>query len=405
MAGFLLALYLTVLAPKLLYDLLFKGKKHPGFKQRLGFSLPDPHSKPVLWLHAVSVGEVKALQPLFRKLRQKYPEAFFLVTTTTGTGQAEAKRSLSEANAFTYLPLDFKWVIRRFIRHFHPYLFVLIESDFWPNLLATLKKTGCRNILVSGKLSERSARRFQTLSYFSKKLFSCFDLLCVQNQEHFERFRPLVPDPARLHITGNLKLDIEPQPVDLSLWQNRLRLSTPAITISCTHAPEEALLLDALSATPYLIFLVPRHPERFEEVAELLRKRQIPFARWSQLDRRGGERVVLVDAMGQLPICYSLSRLAILGGSYIDSIGGHNILEPSLYGTPAFFGPHTFGQREFVARSLESGAGRQIPLSDLGASVQNFFTHPLTESTMRSAAKQLIEGSRGATARTLNLFV
>lgn len=390
----LIILYLLVITPKLLWDRVLKGKRHPALLQRLGLRIPTAN-RPVVWIHAVSVGEVKAAQPLFRKLKEKDPASFFLITTTSATGQAEAKRSLPEADAFAYLPIDLTFVVRRWVRKLNPKLFILVESDFWYNLLSALKTNGTKIVLVSGKMSERSARRFLRFSSFAKKIFSHFDRLCVQNEDHYRRFFPLVPDPTRLHITGNLKLDIQPQPISRSL-----DLPQPVITISCTHAPEEELLLDALQSGPWFIILVPRHPERFEDVAQLLTRKNIPFSRWSKGQYQG--KVLLVDAMGQLPICYSHSRLAIVAGSYIDHVGGHNVLEPCLYGTPVIFGPHTYGQKEFATRAIESGAGKMAPLKELRSVVETFFSNPLQEKEMKKSAQQLIQSSRGATERTLS---
>ena len=287
------------------------------------------------------------------------------------------------------------------MKKLNPQKFILVECDFWFNLLAALKKNGTQIILVSGKISERSARRFRWFPTFSKRLFSHFDLLCIQNEDHFHRFLSLVADPKRLHITGNLKLDVEPQPVEAS-WKSRLNFPPKTLTISCTHAPEEELLLNSLGHD-WFIILVPRHPERFEEVARLLDKKAIPYYRWSNLEaKRGGERVLLVDAMGQLPICYSLSRLAIVAGSYVDQIGGHNVLEPCLYGTPVVFGPFTYAQREFVSRAIESGAGAMVPHEQLRVYMETF---PSREEAMRTAALEMIQSGRGSTARTLSALL
>ncbi len=389
----LIFLYLLLIAPKLLWDRARKGKRHPAFLQRMGINIPQTKGE-VVWIHAISVGEVKAAQPLFRELRKQKQRAFFLITTTSATGQAEAKRSLPEADAFAYLPIDFTWVVRKWVKRLNPKIFILIESDFWWNLLAALKRSGTRVFLVSGKMSEKSAKRFRRLSFFSRKLFSRFDRICVQNEEHFHRFLPLVPDPSRLHITGNLKFDLLPQSVTFSL-----SLPQPVITISCTHEAEEELLLDALRDGKWFIILAPRHPERFEKVAQLLARKNIPFTRWSRPDQP--TKVLLVDTMGQLPICYAHSRLAIVAGSYVDRIGGHNILEPCLYGTPVFFGPYTSRQVEFASRAVESGAGKRVPLAELKGTVETFFSHPTQEKTMKQAIHCLIQSSRGATLRTL----
>ncbi len=390
--------YLILNAPKLFFDRL-KGKRHPAFLQRLGFGLPRPN-RSVIWIHAVSVGEVKAAQPLFQALKSE--EHFFFITTTTATGQTEARRSLSGADHFAYLPIDFTWSVRKFVKALNPKHFILVESDFWPNLLRELKKNGTKISLVSGKMSERSFRRFNWFSFYAKCLFALFDHICVQNEEHLQRFLPFV-DPSRLHQTGNLKLDLKPQ-----LVSKKLDLVLPVIAISCTHNPEEEWILDALSGGDWRILLAPRHPERFEEVANLLKKKQIPFTRLSDSKMnkiyRLQEGIVLIDAMGQLPICYTNSQLAILGGSFVDSIGGHNVLEPCLYGTPVFFGPYMHAQKEFAKRVLELGAGLQISIHELRDAVERFFKEIGFQQTMREKAFAAAEMGRGATERTLAII-
>ncbi|MBU6446844.1 MAG: hypothetical protein KGQ49_05545, partial [Verrucomicrobia bacterium] len=353
---------------------------------------------------------------------------------------------LSGADAIAYLPIDFTWVVRRFVKAFRPAHFILVESDFWPNLLRELRKNGTKISLVSGKMSEKSARRFALFPRFSQRLFAYFDHVCVQNEEHYQRFSPFC-DPARLTIAGNLKFDIQAQPITRTL-----KLTRPAITISCTHAPEEELILNALIGGPWTLLLAPRHPERFGEVAALLQRKGLAFVRWSEsqtgrlyrnnlksrefgkespqnsfperatialgqgvseeahfeanstmpkTDSSGCFGIILIDAMGQLPLCYTHSDLAILGGSFIEGIGGHNILEPCLYGTPVFFGPFMRTQKEFVKRVLESKAGRQLPIEHLRQAVDEWFLNEELAHSMRKGTIDAIEVGRGATARTL----
>lgn len=383
-----LVLYFFFMAPFMLWDRI-RGKRHPAFLQRMGFDLPTP-DRAVIWIHGVSVGEIKAAGPLFKALRSD--SAYFFITTTTATGFAEAARTLPEADAIAYLPIDFTWVVRRFVKALNPTHFILVESDFWPNLLRELKKSGTKISLVSGKISEKSARRFAFFSYFSKRLFACFDHLCVQSEEYYQRFLPF-SDPARLAITGNLKFDIQAGPLT-----RKLELTKPVITISCTHAPEEELILNALIGGPWTLILAPRHPERFDEVAQLLEKKNLPYSRWS---KHPSGRLILVDAMGQLPICYRESDLAILGGSFVEGIGGHNVLEPCLYGVPVFFGPFMQTQQEFVKRVLETKAGYQLPIVDLRQAVDQFFQAAAWADSMRRGTKDAVEVGRGATLRTV----
>ncbi|HSX37490.1 MAG TPA: glycosyltransferase N-terminal domain-containing protein [Chlamydiales bacterium] len=394
----------------ILYDVilflltLFVSIRKPHHFRRLFAAIPKPQGKEVIWIHAVSVGETKSAQTLFQALKKDHPQAFFLITTTTVTGQAEARRSLSSADAFAFLPIDLSFIVRRWVDKLRPKLFFLVESDFWPNLLSAIRKKGGKVLLVSGKISKRSVQRFSWFPSFSKKLFDCIDCLCVQNEAYAERFLAF-KDRSHIHIGGNLKLDHRPQHVDVSFWRRKLLISDPAITLSCTHAPEEEKLIDLLPLDQCFLFLAPRHPERFTEVAEILQRKKIPYFRWTRpMDRRGGERVLLMDVMGQLPICYALSRLSIVAGSFEPRIGGHNILEPCLYGVPVFFGPYMDAQQELVRQVLNAKAGIQSNYSSLRTTIQTFFTTSSQEAAMRSAAVLLAESSRGATLATYQLI-
>jgi 3-deoxy-D-manno-octulosonic-acid transferase len=393
--NFIVFCYLLVIGPKLFWDRLTKGKRHPGFFQRLGLSLPKTE-KSVIWFHAVSVGEIKAARALFEQVRRREKEAFLFVTTTTATGQEEAKRSLASADAFAYLPIDLSWIARRFARHLQPKMFILVESDFWPNLLSELHQVKTQIVLVNGKMSERSFKRFELFPKFTKKLFSHFSAICVQNEEYYHRFSPFLKTREHLHITGNLKLDLKKEEAP------SLNLPEQTIAISCTHAPEEELLLDALLETGCYFILAPRHPERFSEVAELLKKKQIPFSRYSKGERGG--RVLLMDAMGQMPACYASCRLAIVAGSYVSHIGGHNLLEPCLYGVPTIFGPHTHGQKELASLAIKTGAGACIPINELKPFVERFFSDPTFERAMRENVEALMKNVQGATAKTLSII-
>lgn len=371
------------------------------FWKRLVQPIPDCLGKEVIWIHGVSVGEIKSAAPLYIRLRASHPDAFFLVTTTTTTGQAEARRSLSTADAICYLPIDFPWIVSRWVSKLKPKLFLLIESDFWPFLLHAIRKMGGKNILVSGKISEKSANRFKVLSFFSKKLFGAFDLLCVQNEEYEKRFLPFITDKKRLQVLGNLKLDISAQSVDIEAWREKLQCAPQTIAITCTHAPEEEEILEALLKNQDLFFfLAPRHPDRFEEIAELLEKKKIPFCRFTELEKkRGDERVILIDVMGKLPICYALSRVAIVCGSFTP-IGGHNVLEPCLYGIPVIFGPHMHTQVEFTQRVLKAEAGFQVEISQLLATIDSILMNPSMEKKLKEAALEAASAGKGVAERT-----
>ncbi len=370
---------------------MFRRKTRSGLGQRLGRGLPDLPNKQgkVVWIHAVSVGETRAAAPLFHKMRAELPEATFIVSSVTETGHHEAKRSLSQANAHFFLPLDFSWIMHKVVHKYKPDLLLLVEGDFWYHLMQETKKRGGRVVLVNGKLSERSFKRFAYVKRFAKRLFSQLDLLCVQSERFKERFLQL--GVRNVIVTGNLKLDISPPClVDKEYWQQELTIfpGDRVLVIGSTHHPEEELLLETL--TPVLecipelkILLVPRHPERFASVAK-------------SLERFQNKRIILVDRMGLLSTCYQLAELAIVGGSFTDRIGGHNVFEPIACGTPVLFGPHMHAQRDLAELVLQGGAGKQVTLQELPHAVIELLENKQTTL----AAQRLAQEVHGVTEKT-----
>ncbi|MFI5334976.1 MAG: 3-deoxy-D-manno-octulosonic acid transferase, partial [Chlamydiales bacterium] len=321
------------------------GKYRETLKQRFGLKLPDVSLLPgekLLWIHAVSMGETRAVIPLFRLIRAQFPHVKIVISTTTETGHAEARRSMPEAKSHFFLPFDFSWIIKKFMRHLRPSCLILVESDIWYHLLNLAKKHGASVLLVNGKISERSTHRFQKIPAFSKQLFSQFDLYCVQNDLYRERFFSLGAPISKLHVTGNIKLDVIAKPMsstEKQSFKEELGITDTdrVLVIGSSHEPEEEWLLSALDAVwkhiPTLkVVLVPRHPERFSRVAALLHEKHIDTLIYSKRsEKRGGERVVLIDAMGLLNSCYQIAEVAIVAGSFLPSVGGHNIFEPIIY--------------------------------------------------------------------------
>ncbi|HEY5259033.1 MAG TPA: glycosyltransferase N-terminal domain-containing protein, partial [Rhabdochlamydiaceae bacterium] len=313
--------------PWLLWQYAFRGKYRSSLKERLGLVLPPAFSKKVIWIHTVSMGETRAAATLYQALRKAYPDTPFVVSTTTETGQAEAKRSLPNADAYFYLPIDISWVVAKLVRRLQPSVLILVEGDIWPNLLKAVKKQGVKLFLVNGKISEKSTKRFGYFPNFTKRLFSLFDILCVQTKTYKDRFVQIGAPAEKSFVTGNLKYDAKfPELTTSALadWKRALKIEPQdrVITLGSTHDPEEEQLTKALADIPNLkILLVPRHPERFEALAK---RYPATYSKREQLT--GEERIILIDAMGVLPTCYQLSELAIVGGSFVDHIGGHNIL-------------------------------------------------------------------------------
>lgn len=366
--------------PWLLAQYVFRGKYRASLKQRLGFGLPLPLHKKVLWIHAVSLGEARAAAPLYHALTKAYPDTPIVISTTTETGQAEAQRSLPGAAAYFYLPLDISWIMRELMRRLQPAALILVEGDIWPNLLKAAKNQNVKLCLVNGKISEKSARRFAYFPSLAKRLFSAFDLLCVQNKTYKERFTQIGAPAEKIFVTGNLKYDASFPEIPLAEWKRALKIQPTdrILTLGSTHDPEEENILRALETIPHLkILLVPRHPERFEALSK---RYPSTYSKRDQLT--GEERVILIDAMGVLPACYQLSTLAIVGGSFVKHVGGHNILEPVQCGIPVLFGPHMEAQKEMAALVLGAKAGAQVSLAELPAAVNKILTthsHPDVE--------------------------
>jgi 3-deoxy-D-manno-octulosonic-acid transferase len=379
---------------------LWAGKSLTLLKRKLLPPAVDTQGKPVIWLHAVSLGEMKAGQPLYQHLQKMHSDAFFLITTSTQTGFEEAHRSYARASAILYLPFDFSWIIHPFVYNLKPKQFIAIEGDLWPNLLTALKSVGAHTMLVSGKLSRRSARRLKWIAWVARKWFSAFDVLCMQSEDHAQRIAAFVAEPSRIKVTGNLKYDANPVPIDLDHWKERFRIDLPIISLISTHAPEEAQLLPLLLSHRVVVFLIPRHPERFQEVKRLLERMHVTYALWSSGVYQG-QSIILVDAMGQVPICAALSSLAIVGGSFVPGIGGHNVFEPCLYGAPTVFGPHTTAQTQLVSSLERAGAGRGVTLETLPLFLNRFLTHPEERSRYRNGACQVVREMRGALERTI----
>ena len=400
-----LMLYTLVSLPKFIWEAVCQRKHRKSFLEKLGLKMPVfslPASGPRIWIHSISMGETKAVVPLVEQIRQQMPSASIVISTTTETGLAEAKRSLPDLHCYFYLPLDFSWTMRKLNNRIKPDLLILVESDFWYNLVSYNKKV----ILVNGKISENSLSRFRFFSFFAKKLFSQFDLLCLQSQRFAARFENLGVAPSKIVVTGNLKFN-QPFPhLDIERWKTDLgiNLSDKVITLGSTHEPEEEELISAIEPLfdkfPTLkILLVPRHPERFAAVTALLEKKKIHYAKFSDhMPKQGNERIILIDAMGILSACYQLSDIAIVGGSYVKHVGGHNIFEPAALGIPVLFGPHMETQKDIVDVVVHGGAGKQVPLSSLTSTLEEMLKKPPLE--MKQAGLKLAEEVQGATGRT-----
>ena len=368
---------------------IYLGKERP---------LPKDRKGPSFIIYAVSVGEVRAARILCLALQKRYPELFLSVFTRTKTGYEESKRSIAFADRHHFLPFDFSFLMKRMLTPLAPDVVIVIESDPWWRFLQEAHKLNALCVLVSGRLSERSYRSWKRVSFFAKRLFSCFSLVLAQDEESAERFRSFGVSDVRM--TGNLKWgDGTIKGIDRKMLRNELGITEEdfLLVIGSSHAPEEELLLRELlplcARCPHIkILLVPRHPERFTLVRELLRSLHVSFISYTQLVHKTGREVVILgDVMGKLRLFYALSDLAIVAGSFAPHLRGHNILEPIMQKVPVLFGPYMQDQSEFVKACLARQAGIQIGLSEVAWTIENLYMNKKKYKTFLSQVA-LFEG-------------
>lgn len=404
-----------IMLPKMLYQWLFKGKYQSSFKQRFGIGFPtiDKQDRPLIWVHAVSVGETKAVAALVKLLKSKWTNPIILISSVTETGHTEAKRSIPFADYHVFMPFDLNWVIGPLVKRLKPNLVIISEGDLWFHFLRHAKQQGATVAIVNGKISERSLSRFKKIPLFSRALYSQIDLFCLQNQIYQTRFLELGIPNYKIVVTGNMKFDEEyPKlsPEELLEWKKQLGISSTdrVFVVGSTHDPEEKIVIEALKKVwvhhPELkVLIVPRHPERFDLVAKLLEDQGVRFARYSAKDRiTGNESVLLVDAMGVLRKCYQLADLALVAGSYTEKVGGHNIIEPCWYGVPVLFGPHMHTQMELVQLVKQYDAGLQVPPEDLEKTLLELLGDSEKRALLGKNGSRMVTDMKGATVRTWN---
>lgn len=390
----LLGFYLFLSLPKLLYQRIRYRKYRNILPQKLGLidiSDINRSKKPIFWFHAVSLGESKVGLTFLKELKEKYPDAYVIFTTLTKTGYNEIKEDESVDKTF-YMPFDFSWIMKRLLRKIKPDFVFVVETDFWFNFLNEAKSFA-KVFLINGKLSERSFKRLKILKFFAKKLFKLFDHLCVQNIEYFDRFEQIGICKSKISTTGNVKYDFLIKPItDIDSFRDKynISLNDKVITLASTHDPEERLILEILK--PFLnewkILLAPRHPERLNAVERLV----------------DNENIILVKEMGVLPFCFSISKLAIIGGSFSGDIGGHNIIEPCLYNIPVIFGPHMHNQKDFVYLAMKYQLGYQVPISGIPRKIQEIDSTHFSKDEFLTHLKDLKEEIEGSSLKTLNVI-
>jgi 3-deoxy-D-manno-octulosonic-acid transferase len=409
--------FFVVVSPWFLYQAIRYRKYIGSLSQRMGY-LPvsfNMDGEPSIWIHAVSVGEVLSARPLARDLRARYPRHRIFLSTTTMTGQAIARRNLQDADAVFYFPFDLGLFVRRTLDVVRPRLFIMMETEIWPNLLRECRRRGVKTAIVNGRLSQRSYPRYRLVRAFMRIILDHVDSFCVQSEEAARRFIELGANPGRVTVTGSLKfdsLDLAPsvpsRARDRVLRYFRLPASRPVIVAGSTMKGEEAAVLTAYrrvrSSVPNtLLILAPRHVERAADVELMCRQEGFRTARRSELpiDAEPRVDVVVLDTIGELATVYQLATVAFVGGSLVDT-GGHNILEPAVFGKPIVFGPHMSNFAEIAQAFLSNIAGVQVRGDrELADVLVALMADPIRRARLGAAARALVEANRGAKDKSI----
>jgi len=409
----LLGLFLLVTLPYWLLQMLRHGKYRAGLGQRLGAvprHLVAGGGKPSIWIHTVSVGEVAASVAVVEELRQKFPSYRVVISTTTSTGQKLAARRFGAENVF-YFPLDFGFAIRPYLKALRPELVVIAETEFWPNFLGLAKAAGARIAVINCRISDRSLPGYKRLRFWLPSVLERVDVFLAQTEEDRQRLAEIGVAEAKVMTTGNLKFEVTPPkpPAIVASLRAILNQAGPEPVLVCgstVDEEEEGSLLSAfrniLATQPKAVMiLAPRHPERFPGVAALVEKLGFRLLRrtlWSGEPLSGA--VFLLDTIGELAAIYSLATIAFVGGSLVPR-GGHNILEPALYGVPIVIGNHYENFREIVNFFLGRNAVRVVGLAELPLVFMELIDNREERERLGRSALAALESQRGATERTV----
>ncbi|EDX88994.1 lipid IV(A) 3-deoxy-D-manno-octulosonic acid transferase [Alcanivorax sp. DG881] len=404
-----------LLLPFLFLRLWLRGRKAPAYrlrwKERMAWGYRPGTLKNSLWVHAVSVGETLAAAPLIERLLADYPDVPLLVTTTTPTGSERVQALFGDRVTHVYCPWELPTALTRFMRAFDPQLVIVLETELWPNLCAAVKRHGAKLMLMNGRLSEKSYRGYGKLPRLIRPMMARFDALAVQTRVEAERYMALGAWPERVYPIGSVKFDMTLDTV-VKQAASQLRVSfgdRPVWIAASTHPGEDAPVLAAhktlrAQKPDALLILVPRHPERFDGVADQVREAGLSVARRSQQEPAADAAVYLADTMGELLMLFGACDVAFVGGSLVP-VGGHNLLEPAAWEKPVLTGPHLHNFTA-IAQLLDDAGGLSVVDSGeaLGDKLQALMSDPDQCTRQGQAAAAVVEANRGALEKGLELI-
>jgi 3-deoxy-D-manno-octulosonic-acid transferase len=431
----LIVAFFLVVSPYLLYQAIRYRKYIASLPQRMGylpvsFNLDGDES---IWIHAVSVGEVLTARALLPELRRRYPRLRLFVSTTTMAGQQVARTNLPFVDQVFYLPFDLGFIVNRTLRLVRPRLFIMMETEIWPNLLRACHRDGVKTVLVNGRISARSYPRYRFARFFFRRVLAHVDRFCMQGDESARRVVEIGAERDRVTVTGSLKFDSLEFEHDKAQTENlrphasgpsvhdvhqrgrtrvlryfRVDRARPVVIAASTLKGEEEPVLEAFqriraTMSTALLIIAPRKPERFDEVERIVRRAGWKVARRTELrvDTDPRHDVVILDTIGELAQLFQVATVVFVGGSLVDA-GGHNILEPAVFGKPIVFGPHMHNFAEIARTFLDNGAAIQVRSErELETVLVELLGDPVRRASLGAAARALVEANRGARAQTL----
>ncbi len=410
MNRFLYSILLSMVLLFVPFKLWWRGIKQPAYRQhwpeRFGFYQLKP-TKPVIWLHCVSVGETRAAEPLIKALQTQYPNYQILLTHTTPTGRETSEQLFGEDVQRVYLPYDVPFAVQRFLQHFQPKIGLLMETELWFNLIAACKKSAIPLLLLNARLSEKSAKGYGKLGNLVKQGLQSLSVIAAQTTDDAARLQRL--GAHNIKVSGNLKFDVKP-PADATEQGLKLRqlLGNERIIFlaASTREGEEALILEAIKTLDVLTVIVPRHPQRFDEVENLMINAGINYVIRSQLNVPIDKnvQVVLGDSMGELFSYYAACDFTFVGGSLLK-FGGQNLIEAATMGKPILIGRYTYNFAEASKNAVRAGAAIQVSnVAILREKIQYLRDDPEKRVKMQQASLRFSEASTGATIRIMQLI-
>jgi len=413
MIYFLYDILLAIAALVYLPFYAVRGRVHGRILDRIGIFCADawqvPEDKKTIWIHAVSVGEARAAESLVRFFRSRQPQTRIVVSTVTPTGYGILKKVLKDNELAVFAPLDLSWVVRKFLKVLRPSLVVIMETELWPNLIRLSSAAGARVVIVNGRISDRSFAGYKRLSWLVGPVLKLIGLFCMQSRESADRIIAMGADPGRVHVMGNIKFDISSDFSRPAFLKKLHTLATNQMlwVAGSTHENEEEMLLGIYKSlrkdfAGLRLVIAPRHLERIDKIRRLVRVNGLEAVLVSRLDHLLSGQVALLDTMGDLTALYELADVVFVGGSLVNK-GGHNPIEPAVFGKPVLFGKHMDNFREIRDIFIRQGAALEVgTVQDLEYELRRLLASPAERKTLGEKARELLSQNRGATERTVS---